>query len=173
MAQYCYLFNFNLSKGLVADANRSPKYSGCYFTKLLGTCKCINLGGVGVFVIHGYLNFTLLNKAFVEVKANYNFTTQPEICLRLIWEAPLANEQRFCLVFILKTEIIFLKVKLGLAGGSATPEGKPLGQASSTEHAVQPVAQRNGCKAPNIKNPAQQLARDLLNKINVYPLVCQ
>jgi hypothetical protein len=42
----------------------------------------------------------------VEVKANYNFTTQPEVCLRLIREAPLAGEQRFRFVFILKTEII-------------------------------------------------------------------
>jgi hypothetical protein len=32
------------------------------------------LGGGGVFVIHGYTNFTLLNKAIVVVKASYNFT---------------------------------------------------------------------------------------------------
>jgi hypothetical protein len=34
----------------------------------------VNLGGGGVFVIHGYTNFTLLNKAFVLVKASCNFT---------------------------------------------------------------------------------------------------
>lgn len=50
-------------------------------------------------------NFTLLNKAFVLVKAS--IPTHTEVRLRFIREAPLAGEQRLRFVFTLKTEIIF------------------------------------------------------------------
>jgi hypothetical protein len=65
----------------------------------------VNLGGVGAFVVHGYNNFTLLNKAFVLVKAS--IPTHSEVRLRFIRETPLAGEQRLRFVFTLKTEIIF------------------------------------------------------------------
>jgi hypothetical protein len=59
----------------------------------------VNLGGVGVFVIHGYLNFTLLNKAFGLVNASLPLI--PKFAC-----GSLLDEQRFRFVFIYKTEII-------------------------------------------------------------------